>query len=89
MLEVSRREKQAGIVPDPDIDTYMKVTLASPICFPCLWSSLYFFRREGLDESKILRNHDYFCIKSTGFIVKMAHIITLYLGQYSPRVILC
>ncbi|XP_059652208.1 pleiotropic drug resistance protein 3-like [Cornus florida] len=24
MIEVSRREKQAGIVPDPDIDTYMK-----------------------------------------------------------------
>ncbi|XP_061989317.1 ABC transporter G family member 33-like [Rosa rugosa] len=24
MLEVSRREKEAGIVPDPDIDTYMK-----------------------------------------------------------------
>ncbi|KAF4389693.1 hypothetical protein F8388_009826 [Cannabis sativa] len=24
MMEVSRREKQAGIVPDPDIDTYMK-----------------------------------------------------------------
>lgn len=27
MLEVSRREKAAGIVPDPDIDAYMKVTL--------------------------------------------------------------
>ncbi|KAK8597980.1 hypothetical protein V6N13_095372 [Hibiscus sabdariffa] len=26
MKEVSRREKQAGIVPDPDIDTYMKAT---------------------------------------------------------------
>ncbi|CAN1217741.1 ABC transporter G family member 33, partial [Linum perenne] len=26
MEEVSRREKQAGIVPDPDIDTYMKVS---------------------------------------------------------------
>ena len=25
MKEVSRREKQAGIVPEPDIDTYMKV----------------------------------------------------------------
>ncbi|RZC48744.1 hypothetical protein C5167_017175 [Papaver somniferum] len=24
MLEVSRREKEAGIVPDPDLDTYMK-----------------------------------------------------------------
>ncbi|XP_059632028.1 pleiotropic drug resistance protein 3-like [Cornus florida] len=24
MIEVSRREKEAGIVPDPDIDTYMK-----------------------------------------------------------------
>ncbi|XP_044500167.1 pleiotropic drug resistance protein 3-like isoform X2 [Mangifera indica] len=24
MLEVSRREKEAGIVPDPDVDTYMK-----------------------------------------------------------------
>lgn len=27
MIEVSRREKEAGIVPDPDIDTYMKVTI--------------------------------------------------------------
>lgn len=27
MLEVSRREKEAGIVPDPDIDTYMKVNI--------------------------------------------------------------
>ncbi|KAK6248174.1 hypothetical protein QUC31_019739 [Theobroma cacao] len=26
MMEVSKREKQAGIVPDPDIDTYMKAT---------------------------------------------------------------
>lgn len=25
MVEVSRREKQAGIVPDPDVDAYMKV----------------------------------------------------------------
>ncbi|KAI3982514.1 hypothetical protein MKX01_031253 [Papaver californicum] len=25
MLEVCRREKEAGIVPDPDLDTYMKV----------------------------------------------------------------
>lgn len=25
MIEVSRREKEAGVVPDPDIDTYMKV----------------------------------------------------------------
>ncbi|KAE9446712.1 hypothetical protein C3L33_21399, partial [Rhododendron williamsianum] len=24
MVEVSRREKQAGIIPDPDVDTYMK-----------------------------------------------------------------
>ncbi|XP_044500394.1 pleiotropic drug resistance protein 3-like isoform X2 [Mangifera indica] len=26
MLEVSRREKEAGIVPNPDVDTYMKAT---------------------------------------------------------------
>jgi hypothetical protein len=25
MKEISRREKEAGIVPEPDIDTYMKV----------------------------------------------------------------
>lgn len=25
MEEVSRREKQAGVTPEPDIDTYMKV----------------------------------------------------------------
>lgn len=26
MKEVSRREKEAGIIPEPDIDTYMKVS---------------------------------------------------------------
>lgn len=25
MIEVSRREKELGVMPDPDIDTYMKV----------------------------------------------------------------
>ena len=25
MKEISRKEKEAGIIPDPDIDTYMKV----------------------------------------------------------------
>jgi hypothetical protein len=28
MVEVSRREKEAGIVPDPDVDTYMKVIIS-------------------------------------------------------------
>ncbi|XP_058191658.1 pleiotropic drug resistance protein 3-like isoform X3 [Rhododendron vialii] len=28
MVEVSRREKQAGIIPDPDVDTYMKAISA-------------------------------------------------------------
>lgn len=27
MVEVTRREKEAGIVPDPDVDTYMKVQI--------------------------------------------------------------
>lgn len=27
MVEVSRREREAGIIPDPDIDTYMKVVM--------------------------------------------------------------
>ena len=27
MTELSKREKEAGILPDPDIDTYMKVNL--------------------------------------------------------------
>ncbi|XVF05898.1 hypothetical protein REPUB_Repub06bG0001600 [Reevesia pubescens] len=31
MMEVSRREKEAGIVPDPDTDTYMKI-LGLDIC---------------------------------------------------------
>lgn len=34
MVEVSRREKQAGVVPDPDVDTYMKVPLLSVFFFP-------------------------------------------------------
>ena len=33
MVEVSKREKEAGIIPDPDIDTYMKVPIASPVFF--------------------------------------------------------
>ncbi|MBA0666330.1 hypothetical protein Goklo_002752, partial [Gossypium klotzschianum] len=32
MMEVSRREKEAGIVPDPDIDAYMKQILGLDIC---------------------------------------------------------
>ncbi|KAL6139107.1 hypothetical protein ACLB2K_064384 [Fragaria x ananassa] len=31
MLEVSKREKEAGIIPDPDIDTYMKI-LGLDVC---------------------------------------------------------
>lgn len=34
MNEVSRREKQAGVVPDPDVHTYMKVLLLSVFFFP-------------------------------------------------------
>lgn len=33
MVELSRREKEAGILPDPNIDTYMKVILASTYIF--------------------------------------------------------
>lgn len=32
MKEVSRREKLAGIVPEPDIDIYMKVKCITGIC---------------------------------------------------------
>ncbi|XP_044483312.1 pleiotropic drug resistance protein 3-like isoform X3 [Mangifera indica] len=31
MMEISKREKEAGIVPDPDIDTYMKI-LGLDVC---------------------------------------------------------
>ncbi|KAH9676828.1 ABC transporter G family member 37 [Citrus sinensis] len=31
MMELSRREKEAGIIPDPDIDTYMKI-LGLDVC---------------------------------------------------------
>lgn len=38
MLEVSKREKEAGIIPDPDVDTYMKVIQPLLLFFiPCLW----------------------------------------------------
>ena len=33
VMVVSEREKEAGVVPDPDIDTYMKVTIASLVFF--------------------------------------------------------
>lgn len=42
MAEVSRREEEAQVVPDPDIDTYMKVLLLSLIfSLPRFWSSFY------------------------------------------------
>lgn len=35
MAEVSRKEKEAKIVPDPEVDTYMKVHNESSYCnFP-------------------------------------------------------
>lgn len=34
--EVSQREKQAGIVPDPDVDAYMKVSVQLSILFSVL-----------------------------------------------------
>lgn len=35
LMEVSRREKEAGIVPDPDLDAYMKVLhCTSSLCPP-------------------------------------------------------
>lgn len=33
MIELCRREKAAGILPDPDIDTFMKVVLT--YCMIC------------------------------------------------------
>ena len=30
-MEVSRREKQAGILPDSDVDAYMKVDMVDPM----------------------------------------------------------
>ena len=50
MVEVSKREKQAGVVPDPDIDAYMKVPLVSLIFFfsLCFWRFQY---RSGGIES--------------------------------------
>ena len=41
MAEVVRREKQVGIIPDPDIDTYMKVNSQAhifPLLFTCNFS---------------------------------------------------
>ncbi|KAI7979748.1 Pleiotropic drug resistance protein 3 [Camellia lanceoleosa] len=47
MIEVSEREKQAGIVPDPDIDTYMKVILVSLVFFFSLVSGVSTMFLEG------------------------------------------
>jgi hypothetical protein len=33
MMEIGKREKEAGIVPDPDLDTYMKVPVSSCLLF--------------------------------------------------------
>lgn len=49
MKEVIRREKEAGITPDPDIDTYMKVNTNHPFMYsffflsPCLCYRNAFF----------------------------------------------
>ena len=45
-MEVSRREKQTTIMLVPDIDTYMKVPLASPICFPSLFMEYSIFLKK-------------------------------------------
>ena len=81
MLEVSRREKEAGIIPDPDIDTYMKVGTFSfsNLLFFLVYVVLYILTEVMDYESKISRNHEYFHVKSTGFIVKMAHVITFFI----------
>lgn len=34
LMEVSRREKEAGIVPDPDLDAYMKVMYCISLSCP-------------------------------------------------------
>ena len=47
MMEVSKREKEAGIVPDPEIDTYMKVLYLYSENFPFLLWSLADFMIRG------------------------------------------
>lgn len=42
MLEVCRREKEVGIVPESNIDTYMKVTTSSLSFFFFFFALSYF-----------------------------------------------
>lgn len=51
MMEVSRREKEEGIVPDPDIDTYMKVFISWQIFLKVITKSLF---ESILGSNKIL-----------------------------------
>jgi len=34
LMEVSRKEKEGGIVPDPDLDAYMKVLSCTSLLYP-------------------------------------------------------
>ncbi|KAK2646917.1 hypothetical protein Ddye_022112 [Dipteronia dyeriana] len=47
MIEVSKREKQAGIVPDPDIDAYMKAISVKGL--KCTLQTDYILKILGLD----------------------------------------
>ncbi|KAE9446509.1 hypothetical protein C3L33_21582, partial [Rhododendron williamsianum] len=53
MVEVSTREKQAGVVPDPDIDTYMKVLLVSLIFLSPLVSGVASMFHEALNAISV------------------------------------
>ncbi|KAJ0013550.1 hypothetical protein Pint_21142 [Pistacia integerrima] len=51
MLEISRREKQAAIVPDPDIDTYMKHRLNYDFVYISIIILLQAISVKGLKEN--------------------------------------
>lgn len=52
MAEVSRREEEAGVVPDPVIDTYMKVLLLSLILSPHVSGVLFICKAPSPSPSR-------------------------------------
>jgi hypothetical protein len=70
MMEIGKREKEAGVVPDPDIDTYMKVPVSSLVFFSFMFVIV-------LKLSKFCRVNIYkaFCMISNYYVVILMYYL--------------
>ena len=89
MVEVSKREKEAGIIPDPDVDTYMKVPFASPVFFSFMWCSHMYFcsMAEFLFSIRIIRGSQLILLheKSTSKVNLLILVFNNKLGNKAHK----